>query len=157
MHEGDLASMSTLNSKAPNVDIIADGHALRWTKQLALRGRARLYDETGLCGKQRLVVGSDLKKFMANVDRLFPGAKVRTECAATDSAPLMDRVLSALNKAEQRELTSKDLSKLIRKPWRSVSHNVLTSEFLAIIGARGWRYVPTKGRAGARFERRPAN
>jgi hypothetical protein len=66
MHEGDLASMSTLNSKAPGVDVIADGHALRWTKQLALRGRARFYDETGMCGKQRLVVGSDLKKFMAN-------------------------------------------------------------------------------------------
>ena len=55
--EGDLASMTTLSSKAHGVDIIAEGHRLRWTKQLALRGRARSYDEHGMCGKQRLVVG----------------------------------------------------------------------------------------------------
>jgi hypothetical protein len=110
-----------------------------------------------MCGKQRLVVGSDLKKFMANVDRLFPGAKVRLECDDSDGAPLIDRVLSALNKTEQRDLTSKDLSKLIGKPWRAVSRNVVTPEFLGILEARGWSYVATKGRAGARFERRLAN
>jgi len=45
-HEGDFASMSTMNSKAPGVDIYAEGNKLRWTKQLALRGRARTYDVT---------------------------------------------------------------------------------------------------------------
>ena len=55
VNEGDLGSMRTLNSQARGVDSIADGHALRWTKQLALRGRARAYDENGVCGKQRLV------------------------------------------------------------------------------------------------------
>jgi hypothetical protein len=69
--EGDLGTMRTLNSKAEGVDSIADGHALRWTKQLALRGRARLYDENCVCGKQRLVVGSDLKRFMLNASKLF--------------------------------------------------------------------------------------
>jgi hypothetical protein len=157
MHEGDLASMSTLNSKAPGVDTIADGHALRWTKQLALRGHARFYDETGMCGKQRLVVGVELKKFMANVDKLFPGAKVRTECDNSDGTPLITRILGLLNKTEQRDLTSKDIGKLIGRPWRAVSRNVLTPEFLGIIEARGWSYVSTKGRAGARFERRLAN
>ena len=49
--QGDLGSMSTLNSKARGVDSIAVGDALRWTKQLALRGRARTYDENGVCGK----------------------------------------------------------------------------------------------------------
>jgi hypothetical protein len=56
-----------------------------------------------------------------------------------------------LNETEQRDLTSKDLGKLIGKPWRAVSRNVLTPEFLSIIEARGWCYVPTKGRAGARW------
>ena len=73
--EGDLASMKTLNSRAKGVDIIADGHRLRWTKQLALRGRGRSYDEHGMCGKQRLVISSDLKGFTSNASRLFPGSK----------------------------------------------------------------------------------
>ena len=37
VNEGDLGAMCTLNSKAEAVDSIADGHALRWMKQLALR------------------------------------------------------------------------------------------------------------------------
>src|SRR6516164_4920068 len=77
-NEGDLASMKTLNSKAKGVDLIGEGHRLRWTKQLALRGRGRTYDQHGLCGKQRLVISSDLKSFMANAARLFPGANIRT-------------------------------------------------------------------------------
>ena len=56
VHEGDLGHMRNLNSKADGVDLVADGHALRWTKQLALRGRARFYDANGVCSKQRLVV-----------------------------------------------------------------------------------------------------
>ena len=39
--QGDLGSMRTLNSKARGVDLIAEGHALRYTKQMALRGNAR--------------------------------------------------------------------------------------------------------------------
>ena len=46
--EGDLASMTTVNSKAKGVDAIAEGHRLRHTKQLALRGRGRCYDEKGV-------------------------------------------------------------------------------------------------------------
>jgi hypothetical protein len=76
--EGDLATMSTLNSKAHGVDVIALGHRLRWTKQLALRGRARSYDEHGMCGKQRLVVSSDLTTFCQRRSKNQPdgGAKV---------------------------------------------------------------------------------
>jgi hypothetical protein len=50
--EGDLGSMTTLNSKASGVDRISDGHRLRWTKQLALRGRGRSYDERRNCGRE---------------------------------------------------------------------------------------------------------
>ena len=63
--------MKTLNSRAPAVDIFALGHRLRWLKQMALRGRARRYDENGMCGKQRLVVACDFQSFMANVGTLF--------------------------------------------------------------------------------------
>jgi hypothetical protein len=152
-HEGDLGSMRTLNSKARGVDLIADGHVVRWTKQLALRGRARSYDENGACGKQRLVVGSDLKRLVANAEKLFPGARIRTVGNHSDNTTLDTKILELLNKTPEQVLSTRDLSKLISKPWRSVSRNVLTEEFLGVLSVIGWRYVSLKGPGGSRFER----
>jgi hypothetical protein len=151
--EGDLGTMRTLNSKALGVDSIAAGHTLRWTKQLALRGRARLYDEHGMCGKQRLVVGSDLRRFMASVPTLFPGAKITTAGDLSNTTTWITKILKLLNNTQDRVLTSKALSTLIGKPWRQISPDVLTLDFLSALGALGWRYVSLKGRAGSRFER----
>jgi len=153
VHEGDLGHMKTLNSKADGVDLIADGHALRWTKQLALRGRARFYDGNGVCSKQRLVVGSDLQRFMANASRLFPGASITTIGDHTDNAPWKPKILMVLNSTEACTLTSKALTRIIGRPWREVSRNVVTPDFLSAIAGLGWRYVSKKGRGGARFER----
>ena len=153
--EGDLGSMRTLNSKARGVDSIADGHALRWTKQLALRGRARVYDQNGVCGNQRLVVGSDLKRFMTSAPTLFPGAQIRTVEGCLDGATWITRTLELLSKTQDRVLPTKVLSRHIGKPWRAVSRNVLTEEFMSNLTALGWRYVPLKGRGGAQFGRIP--
>ena len=152
--EGDLASMSTLNSKARGVDIIAEGHRLRWTKQLALRGNGRSYDEHGMCGKQRLVVSNDLKTFMSNAGRLFPGASITTAGDFIEGTTMTDVVIKVLSDAQlPNTVTTKQIGKLIRKPWRSVSSNVLTPELKKAIATLGWHYVPGKGRAGSRFER----
>jgi hypothetical protein len=149
VHEGDLGHMKTLNSKADGVDLIADGHALRWTKQLALRGRARFYDGDGVCSKQRLVVGSDLQRFMANASRLFPGATITTVGDHTDNAPWKPKILMVLNGTEASTLTSKALTRIIGRPWREVSRNVVTPDFLSTIAGLGWRYVSKRGRGGA--------
>ena len=152
--EGDLGSMTTLNSKASGVDRIADGHRLRWTKQLALRGRGRSYDEHGNCGKQRLVISSDLKSFMSSAHILFPGAKITTAGEYSEGSTWAHKVIEILNKPEMGEVvTTKQLAKLLRKPWRSVSSNVLTPEFESALVSMGWRYVTGKGRNGSRFER----
>jgi hypothetical protein len=95
--EGDLASMSTLNSKAHGVDIFAEGHKLRWTKQLALRGNGRSYDQHGMCGKQRLVISSDLKGFMSNASRLFPGANITTAGDLTEETTMAEMVIKVLS------------------------------------------------------------
>ncbi len=153
-NEGDLASMSTLNSKAHGVDVIAEGHRLRWTKQLALRGNGRSYDEHGVCGKQRLVISGDLKVLMSNAKRLFPGASITTAGDFTEETTMSDVVMKVLNNTQLPPVvTTNELGKLIGKPWRSVSSNVLTPEFKRAIDALGWRYVPGKGRTGSRFER----
>jgi hypothetical protein len=158
VNEGDLGSMSSLMSKARGVDSIADGQTLRWTKQLALRGRARQYDENGMCGEQRLVVGSDLKRFMLHAPKLFPGAKIMTVGDVSNNSTLITTILELLNKTQGRVLTAKELSSLIGKDWRKVSRDVLTADFLKTIALLGWRYVPVKGRSGrgkvgTRFER----
>jgi len=153
VHEGDLGHMKNLNSKADGVDLIADGHALRWTKQLALRGRARFYDANGVCGKQRLVVGSDLQRFMTHASTLFPGAAIKTVGDHTGNATWNARVLVALNGSKASTVTTKDLTRIIKRQWREVSRNVVTTEFLKIITGIGWRYVSKKGRGGSRFER----
>jgi len=110
--QGDLASMSAITSKSPGVDAIANGHRLRWTKQLALRGRARCYDEQGMCGKQRLVVACDFQSFMANVGTLFPGAKVRTTTTgASGSTKWAERVIALLNGSAAAKVTTGELGK----------------------------------------------
>ena len=147
--EGALGAMKTINSKAHAVDLMADGHRLRWTKQLALRGHGRSYDEYGNCGKQRLVISSDLKGFTADAERLFPGATITLVGDYGDGARQADQVLKVLSNPElPPKLTTKQLSTIIRKPWRSVSTNVLTPEFERSIGSLGWRYVHQKGAAG---------
>ena len=143
-NEGDLASMKTLNSKAKGVDLIDEGHRLRWTKQLALRGRGRTYDQHGLCGKQRLVVSSDLESFMSNATKLFPGANIRTAgvYAKSTRASLLIEILS--DPELPPKLTTKEVSRLMetktgkRTPWRVVSSNVLTEEFGRALVRPSW-------------------
>ena len=152
--QGALATMKTINSKSYAVDLLAEGHRLRWTKQLALRGRGRSYDEHGNCGKQRLVISSDLQGFTANAERLFPGTTVTVVGDYADGSKQADQVLKALSNPElPHKLTTTELSVLIGKPWRSMSTNVLTPEFERSLGAIGWRYVTHKGRGGSYFKR----
>jgi hypothetical protein len=75
--------MSTQNSRASAVDTLEEGGLLRWSKQMCLRGRARCFDEDGLCGKQKLVCTGDRQRLLANVNTLYPGAKVTLAKAAT--------------------------------------------------------------------------
>jgi hypothetical protein len=154
-HEGPLGSMKTLNSKSQGVDVIDLGHRLRWMKQLALRGKARSYDEHGVCGKQRLVVACDLTTLMANVSKLFPGAKMRTT-GAGDDAKLIDRVLEILNgpKMKHTVLTTTELGKRINRDWRKASSHLMTPEFKSALEGIGWEYKPGAGRRAGCFERR---
>jgi hypothetical protein len=139
VHEGDLATMTTPTSSAPGVDLYQIGNRLRWTKQMALRGRARCYDERGVCGKMRLAVACELENFMANVGRLFPGAKVHLAGDSTKGT-WAERVIRLLNGSTALSVTTSELTKLLNKEWRKISRDVLTPEFLAALDGMGWRY-----------------
>jgi hypothetical protein len=149
--------MRTLNSRAPAVEIYKLGHSLRWIKQMALRGKARFYNENGVCGKQRLVVACDLETLMANVGKLFPGAKVPTTASSNDNDTWRERVITILNSSAASTITTSDLGDLLGKTWRSVRFRVLTPAFFGVLDGIGWRYVPAKGRGGGRFERMVPN
>ena len=156
--EGDLASMTTVNSKAKGVDAIAEGHRLRHTKQLALRGRGRCYDEQGVCGKQRLVVSSELKSFMSNVGRLFPGASITIASDYTEDGTWAHKVLELLSKPTlSKQITTKQIGQRLGKPWRELSSYLVKDEpFMEAVDGLGWRYVKGAGRGGSKFERIPA-
>jgi hypothetical protein len=151
--------MSSLKSKARSVDAIADGHILRWFKQMAIRGNARHYDENGLCGKQRLVVSGNLKRFLTHVDKMFPGAQpVRIVGDVSDKTTMATKVLDLLKETKEEVLTAKQLDKLLGKPWRKVSSDVISPFFKKRAEALGWEYKPVtgkvgKGKLGTRFER----
>jgi hypothetical protein len=154
--QGELANMGAINAKSPGVDAIANGHRLRWTKQLALRGHARCYDEHGMCGEQRLVVACDFQSFMANVGTLFPGAKVRTARGdGFEDDTMIDKIIKRLNNESTHTttVTTAEIGKLIGKEWRKAAHRILTPAFKKALGGIGWRYVTQRGRGGSRFER----
>jgi hypothetical protein len=118
---------------------------------MSVRGASRRVQRR----KQRLVVGSDLKRFMTSAPTLFPGAQIRTVEDCSDGATWITRTLELLIKTQDRVVPTKALSRHIGKPWRTMSRDVLTLEFMSNLTALGWCYVPLKGRAGARFERIP--
>jgi hypothetical protein len=159
VHQGALGSMSSLKSKASSVDMIADGHILRWFKQMALRGNARHYDENGVCGKQRLVVAGNLKRFLLHVDKMFPGTpEPKIVGDVRDNTTVSNRILELLSKTVERAVTAKEIQTLIGKPWRQVSSDVITPFFDKRVRALGWQYRPVtgkvgKGKLGTRFER----
>lgn len=152
VHEGPIAAMKTINSKSPMVDVYGLGHRLRHLKQMALRGRARCYDEHGVCGKMRLVISCELETFLANVEKLFPGATPRIT-GANDNGKWAERVLATLSASTDATISTTELGRLLGKDWRKVRFRVVTEEFLHAIGALGWRYVPGKGRRAGQFER----
>ncbi|MFZ3353143.1 MAG: hypothetical protein WA268_20010 [Xanthobacteraceae bacterium] len=155
--QGALAAMTTLRSRSAAVDLISNGHRLRWTKQLALRGRGRRYDESGVCGKQRLVVACDARSFLPNVRRLFPGAMVAMAQAAKQSASKTTKAAHVIQMFSRSDLPARlstaDVGNLIGIPWRKVSGNILTPELTTSLAAIGWRYISGRGRGGSYFER----
>jgi len=153
--QGDLGSMTTISSKARGVDILNLGHRLRHMRQMALRGRARIYDQHGVCGKQRLVISCDLKSFLEHKDKLFPGAKITVVGGRLESATWPTKVLDALGKVDPHttEIKTRLLERTMGKPWRSISSNVLTPQFDAALSGLGWKYEPGKGCKGSSFRR----
>jgi hypothetical protein len=104
------------------------------------------------------VVSSDLKRFMLQADKLFPGAKIRAVGNIPGSNSVTNKVLERLKATEDRILTAKEIENELRKPWRKISSDVITPFFKKHLAAIGWEYKPVagkvgRGKLGTRFER----
>jgi hypothetical protein len=164
--QGPLKALKGYNSRHDAVDLLWEGHLLRWLKQMALRGRGRQFDEHGVCGVQKLVTSADRTRLLSKWDRLFPGAKLTmvNPPEADGHSTLAQTLLATLSRhgsngggSATAVITTQHLSKQLGKPWREIAHH-LKDDVWRSIENLGWRYVPVagrprKGQLGSRFER----
>jgi hypothetical protein len=155
-----LAAMTATNSRSEEVRQIREGHVLRWTKQMALRGRSREFDESGICGTQKLVVTGDLTLLMGNLQRVFPGAKVRSEDGPVkperhEKLTSLHRLLRYLSTPGlPSRVDTEQIGGHFGRPWRGFSADLTRHKnFATLIANAGWRYVGKQGAGGAHFER----
>jgi hypothetical protein len=120
---------------------------------MALRGRSRDFDETGACGSQKLVVTGDLKLLMANLHRVFPGAKLSSD--GDSKATNLERLLRYLNTAGlPSRVSTKQIGDHFQRSWRSIVGDITRHrDFDTLLRNVGWSYVSKRGPTGAYFER----
>jgi len=152
--EGPLASMTNLNSRPLEVEMLREGHLLRHTKQMALRGKGRNFDEQGVCGHQKVVCAGDVdqyRRIVDNIDRLFPGAHIApvegTHASTQDR--YADQLLLLLSKPDLPDIiTTKWISEQVDAPWRDWGRNVLKRpDTQRCLQSLGWLYE-RRGPAG---------
>ena len=120
---------------------------------MALRGKARRFDDTGRCGVQKLVVVGDELFLLEHGKRLFPGAKITY--TDTEQGSLLQRLVSLLRTAPLPDtVKAVEVGKLLNVVWGDVSSGLAKQErFKPLLAAIGWKYVSSGGRAGSRFDR----
>jgi hypothetical protein len=73
----------------------------------------------------RLVVSCELENFIANIGRLFPGAKVRIT-GAGERGTWSEKVLAILSASQAPVVTTSELGEFLGTPWARVRYAVLT-------------------------------
>ena len=155
-----LGAMTATNSRSEEIRQITEGHLLRWAKQMALRGRSREFDEDGVCGAQKLVLTGDLTLLMGNLQRVFPGAHVRSEDGPLE--PERHKKLTSLHRLLRylstpglpSHVDTEQISGHFGRPWRGFSADLTRHKnFTTLLANAGWRYVGKQGAGGAYFER----
>jgi hypothetical protein len=151
--QAPLADMADTSSKVDEVENIRVGHLLRWLKQLALRGKARQFDDAGQCSAQKLVLTGDRLLLVEHRQRLFPGATVSYKKSAT--ATYLEALIDVLvSEGLDDTVRAADVANLMGVEWRKVTKGLTTHpRFRTLVTAAGWEYVPGRGRRGSMFIR----
>jgi hypothetical protein len=155
---GVLALMDALKTKSAEVDLIGEGHLLRWIRQMALRGRGRVFDEDGVCGGQKVVITGgrgSLERLVLHKDRLFPGAKLTiSHTSELSNYTHREALLIVLSDPTlPNEVPATGVGKLLGAEWGNISSSLMTSNTENLVNSIGWTYIRGKGRGGSRFKR----
>jgi hypothetical protein len=155
--DGAIASMTALNSKSLDVDGVSDGHLSRWTKQMALRGRGRVFDEHGICGKQKLILTGDYERLLLCMEEMFPGAKLtvsRPDADLSRYGTWRRKLLEVLSRPElPDQLPTEAVGRTLGVKWAAISGDIMSDETEEMLKALGWAYVRRRGPGGSGFKR----
>jgi hypothetical protein len=136
------------------LEYLRDGHILRWMKQMALRGKSRDMDESGVCGAQRLVITGDLIRLLAHRPKVFPGAKPKSERPIAYGQRL-DRLVAILMSFDDvAEVSTKEIEEKLNVRWSDVSTNLKKQKgYQEVLEAIGWSYERGRGPKRSCFRR----
>ena len=115
---------------------------------MALRGKSREFDEEGVCGAQKLVLTGDLTLLMGNLQRVFPGAHVRSEDGPVkperhEKLTKLARLLRYLSIASlPSRVDTEQIGDHFGRPWRAFSADLTRNKnFATLLANARWRYV----------------
>jgi hypothetical protein len=152
-----LDRMQSPNSQDEVFLSLQHGHLLRWEKQLAMRGNARNLTPDGACGKQKLFVTSEFKRFCQYRERLFPGATFIVDGSVGDMASEKGgcgAVAALLMTSEQNCITGLEIKELTGVSLNN-SKRILTNSLVRqAMDEGGWAYIAGRGRGNPSWFRR---
>jgi hypothetical protein len=148
-----LVDMLDTLCKSDTVEKIKTGHLLRWLKQLALRGKARHFTDTGQCGTQKLVVTGDWLFLAEHCPRILGGSRLSSLDRAKSHLALLYEVLSRSDLPPR--LHVREVGELMGIDWqKSGKHITHHRRFEALIDTAGWSFEKGTGRKGSWFVRK---
>jgi hypothetical protein len=146
---GIVAGMSSVRNTPRKLERYTLGQLMRHHKQLALRGRARKFDEHGRCLPMTLVCGiSDYGWLIEHWGTLFPAApepELPSGSGRTHAQRFLEFLRDALA-AGKRQVTNREIASALGLAWKVIKKDVLP-RIEDMIEELGWRYTPGKGKA----------
>jgi hypothetical protein len=145
--------MSNVNTRQTLFTTIKNGDLLRWSKQLAMRGSARNFDENGVCGKMKLVAIGELDLWMQSHGLMFPGATFDMSEASKAKAKAAGgaQAVAAYILDHGGGFTSKELCEATSVRSTDLSRCLKSPVVKAAMASVGLEYVPGKGRTLSMF------
>ena len=144
-----LGEMSNVNTRQALFTTIKNGDLLMWSKQLAMRGSARNFDEHGVCGRMKLVAIGELDLWMQSHKLMFPGASfdMSEETKAKAKAAGGAQAVSAFILAYVGDsFTSKELCEATGVQPANLAKYLKSPTVKAALASTGLSHVPGGGR-----------
>ena len=145
-----LREMSNVNTRQALFTTIKNGDLLMWSKQLAMRGAARNFDDHGVCGKMKLVAIGELDLWMQCHGLMFPGASFDMSEATKAKAKADGRstaVAAFILDHKGDGFTSKELCEASGVLPSNLAKALKSPLVKSALTCAGLSYVPGKGRA----------